>query len=88
MEYLFSLLSLAIYKVAPLVSEAISIAAISAWVENLFGGVLGETLVIFGEPPKTLPDFTTKAPTLNLLSDVLAILEAAPINEASLLDIE
>lgn len=88
MEYLFSLLSRAIYKVAPLVSEAMSIAAISACVENLFGGVFGDTLVMFGEPPSTLPDLTINAPTLNLLSDVLAILEAAAIKEASLFEIE
>jgi hypothetical protein len=69
------------------VSEATLIAAISACVENLFGGVLGEHLVIFGEPPITLPDLTIKAPTLNLFSEVEATLAAAETKDTSLFDI-
>jgi hypothetical protein len=41
---------------------------------------------MFGEPPITLPDLTIIAPTLNLLSEVRAILEAADTKEISLLE--
>ena len=82
-----ALFNLAIYSVALSQSLAILIAAISAWVENLFGGVRGDLRVMFGEPPITLPDLTTIAPTLNLLLDVEAILAVAAIKEASLFEI-
>jgi hypothetical protein len=62
------------------VEEATLKAAISACVENLLGGVLGDLRVMLALPPRTLPDLTIIAPTRNLLFEVKASLVATAKN--------
>jgi hypothetical protein len=81
-----STFNLEMYRVEPYGSETDCIAPISAWVLNLLGGVVGETLVTLISAPRTEPDLTTMQAILNLLSDVSASLDAAAKKDLSLED--